>query len=155
MAMGAGRGLGAPMPDSLVTPRGVGKGLAAWQLELALRLLLRDLSDDPAVGELARHCGLSRSYFARAFMACTGLPPHRWLLRHRFGCAQELLERTNDSIAAIAASCGFADQSHLTRLFHEIVGASPAAWRRQHKGGHPAPARARGATRDQRTGGAL
>lgn len=138
------------MPDSLETPRAVGKGLAAWQLELSLRLLLRDPSDDLSVAELAARCGLSRSYFGRAFKVSTGLPPRRWLLRHRIQCAQELLERTNDTIAAIAASCGFADQSHLTRVFHEVVGASPAAWRRQRKVGgvqrlHPATDRPGGA----------
>ena len=31
---------------------------------------------------------------------------------------------------AIALACGFADQSHLTRVFTRIVGVSPGAWRR-------------------------
>jgi AraC-like DNA-binding protein len=31
----------------------------------------------------------------------------------------------------IATACGFADQSHFTRVFTGIVGASPGAWRKQ------------------------
>jgi AraC family transcriptional regulator len=30
----------------------------------------------------------------------------------------------------VALACGFADQSHLTRVFARMVGESPGAWRR-------------------------
>lgn len=112
-----------------------GGGLAPWQVELALRLLSRDFS----VEELARRCGLSRSYFARAFKARMGLPPHRWLMRLRVERAQDRLEWTSESIAEIALNCGFADQSHLTRVFHTITGTSPAAWRRRRRAGVAQP----------------
>jgi AraC family transcriptional regulator len=108
-------------------------GLAPWQRDQAVRLLLSNLSSDLPIAALARHCGLSRSYFARAFKVSTGLPPHRWLMRRRIQCAQDMLEGTSESIAEIALGCGFADQSHLTRVFHAIVGVSPAAWRRRRK----------------------
>jgi transcriptional regulator GlxA family with amidase domain len=110
-------------------------GLADWQLDLTLALVLRNLSVGISVAELACQCGLSRSHFARAFKVSTGLPPHRWLMRCRVERSQELLERSNDEIAEIAQCCGFADQSHLTRVFHTATGVSPAAWRRQRKAG--------------------
>lgn len=112
-----------------------GGGLAPWQADLASRLLLDNLCADVPVDRLARLCGLSRSYFTRAFKASMGTPPHRWLLRQRVSRAGEMLERTDERISAIALSCGFADQSHLTRVFHAIVGTSPAAWRRQRRAG--------------------
>jgi AraC family transcriptional regulator len=115
--------------------RRTGGGLAPWQGELAAQLLLRDLSADPRIADLASRCGLSRSHFAKAFKASMGLPPHRWLILRRIQRAQELMERTEDSLSAIAASCGFADQSHLTRVFHAEVGTSPAAWRRERRAG--------------------
>jgi len=110
-------------------------GLAAWQVRLAQRLLLTDLSADLPVKQVAAHCGLSRSHFEKAFKVSLGTPPHRWLVRQRVQHAKEMLERSNDSIGLIASSCGFTDQSHLTRVFHAIVGSSPAAWRRQRKAG--------------------
>jgi transcriptional regulator GlxA family with amidase domain len=131
--MGSGDRQRAPSPDSRTSTGAVGRGLAAWQLELALELLLRDLSRNFPVARLASLCGLSRSYFGRAFKLSTGLPPHRWLLHYRIECAQDLLEHSDGDIAAISLRCGFSDQSHLTRMFHEIVGSSPAAWRRRHK----------------------
>ena len=108
-------------------------GLARWQIELALRLLLSDSSSSLSIKQIAAHCGLSRSYFERAFKTSLGTPPHRWLVRQRIQRAGEKLEQTNDSVSSIALSCGFTDQSHLTRVFGAAVGSSPAAWRRQRK----------------------
>jgi AraC family transcriptional regulator len=108
-------------------------GLARWQIELALRLLSNDSSSRHPLKQVAAHCGLSRSYFEKAFKVSLGTPPHRWLVRHRILQAEEKLEHSNDSVSSIAVSCGFTDQSHLTRVFGAIVGSSPAAWRRQRK----------------------
>jgi len=118
-----------------------GGGLAPWQVDLASRRLMRDLCSDVPVEELAGLCGLSRSYFTRAFKVSMGTPPHRWLLRQRVRRAGEMLERTEESISAIALGCGFADQSHMTRVFHAITGTSPAAWRRRRKAGVVEPLR--------------
>lgn len=114
-------------------------GLAPWQIELTLRQLLHDLCVDSPVAELARRCGLSRSHFTRAFRISIGTPPHRWLVRQRLRRAGEMLERTDERISAIALNCGFADQSHLTRIFGAVMGVSPAAWRRQRRAGIALP----------------
>jgi AraC family transcriptional regulator len=107
--------------------------LARWQIELALRLLLNDSRSSHSLKQIAARCGLSRSYFEKAFKVSLGTPPHRWLVRQRIQRAGEKLEQTDDSVSSIALSCGFTDQSHLTRVFGAIVGSSPAAWRRQRK----------------------
>ena len=106
-------------------------GLARWQVDVALRLLLNDSRH--SLKQIAAHCGLSRSYFEKAFKVSLGTPPHRWLVQQRIQRAGEKLEHTNDSVSSIAVNCGFTDQSHLTRVFGAIVGSSPAAWRRQRK----------------------
>ena len=121
------------MPRDHPAPKAIAKGLAGWQRDVAVRLLREDLAGDRPVAELADRCGLSRSHYTRAFKACMGLPTHRWLIRFRIERAREMLERTGDSIAAIALACGFADQSHLTRVFRAVTGTSPAAWRRRRK----------------------
>ncbi len=107
-------------------------GLAPWQVKLSLRLLLDD-QGSRSLKSIAARCGLSRSYFEKAFKVSLGVPPHRWLVRQRIRRAGQKLEQTNDSVSSIALSCGFTDQSHLTRVFGAIVGSSPAAWRRQRK----------------------
>jgi AraC family transcriptional regulator len=95
--------------------------------------LLDDLAGDTSLSELAAFCGLSRSYFIRAFKQATGMPPHRWLLMQRVKRAKDLLRKTNMPIADVAVACGFADQSHLTRVFSKAFRISPGAWQRQWK----------------------
>lgn len=114
-------------------------GLASWQVTLAQRLLLNDLRAGQSLQQIAAHCGLSRSYFEKAFKASLGAPPHQWLVRQRVLRAARMLEQTNEGIGSIALSCGFTDQSHFTRVFRTIVGISPAAWRRQRKAGIAPP----------------
>lgn len=104
--------------------------LANWQLTRAKAMLLDDLRQNLSLSELAAQCGLSTSYLARGFKQATGLPPHRWLLAQRVKQARTLLETTSQSLAEIALECGFADQSHLTRVFSKVMGAAPGAWRR-------------------------
>jgi AraC family transcriptional regulator len=96
--------------------------------------LLDDLTSDTSLADLAALTGRSRSHFIRAFKQSTGVPPHRWLLMQRVKRAKELLRGTNTPIAEVALTCGFSDQSHLTRVFSKAFRISPGAWRRQWKG---------------------
>ena len=106
-------------------------GLAPWQVRCATDLMSERFGADVSLSEVANACRLSPSYFARAFKQSVGMPPHRWLLLQRVLRAKSLLRDPNQPIADIAAACGFADQSHLTRAFTRAVGASPGAWRKQ------------------------
>jgi AraC-like DNA-binding protein len=116
---------GLKLPDKF--SRG---GLTPTQKRLVEELLLDDLKGDFTIAGLASDCGLSPRHFARAFKATHGTPPHRWLIKQRVEHAKALLEGTPNSIGDIALACGFADQSHLTRVFRGWVGTTPAAWRK-------------------------
>lgn len=113
---------GARMPRS---------GLAPWQVRRACERLDADLGGTSTLQQIAAEFGLSVSHFSRAFRISTGLPPHRWLLRQRVEVAKQLMTARDLSLSEIAISAGFANQSHLTRVFSAQVGASPAAWRRE------------------------
>ena len=108
-------------------------GLAPWQERLVRELLLDDLQCDTGMSELAEACQVSERHFRRAFRQTHGAPPHRWLLQQKVERAKHLLERTGNPISDVAQECGFADQSHLSRVFKARVGTSPAAWRRQRR----------------------
>ncbi|WER47521.1 AraC family transcriptional regulator [Cupriavidus sp. WKF15] len=82
-----------------------------------------------SVADVADACQLSRSHFSRAFRQSTGKTPHEWLLERRLEQALALLRTTELPIAGIAVSCGFADQSHLTRSLSKKFGVTPGAWR--------------------------
>ena len=106
-------------------------GLAPWQEQRVKEMLLDDLQTSVHLEDLASVCRMSARHFSRAFKSTTGLPPHRWLLRQRVERAKALLKFTKRSLSEIALVCGFADQSHLTRVFHASTGCSPGAWRRK------------------------
>jgi AraC family transcriptional regulator len=108
-------------------------GLAAWQLQRARDFINVNLERDPSIAEVAHECGLSSSYFARAFKLSTGVPPYKWLTKTRVERAKELLKDPRCKLADIAQLCGFVDQSHFTRVFSRSEGYSPGRWRRLHR----------------------
>ncbi|EHK54085.1 putative transcriptional regulator [Mesorhizobium alhagi CCNWXJ12-2] len=113
-----------------VVARPMRGGLARWQERRAKDMLLANLDGEIGLDELARACGLSRSHFARAFKTAVGMPPLQWLLVQRVQRAKDLLLNSALSIDQIAHHCGFADQSHFTRVFVRVVNATPGVWRR-------------------------
>lgn len=108
-------------------------GLAPWQLRRAKDMLETDLAEKPSLGRVAMACRLSLSHFTRAFKASTGLPPHQWIMTARVETARRLLANSTMSLVDVADECGFADQSHLSRVFGRMTGTSPGAWRREHQ----------------------
>jgi AraC family transcriptional regulator len=104
--------------------------LAPWQLQRARDFLNANLGGDPSISQVAGVCGLSSSYFVRAFRQATGVPPHRWLTKQRVAHAKELLQDPGRELSDIAQLCGFVDQSHFTRVFSRSEGYSPGRWRR-------------------------
>jgi AraC family transcriptional regulator len=109
-------------------------GLAPWQAKRACERLESDLSGKLTLQEIAAELDLSVSHFARAFRTSIGLPPHQWLLRQRVSAAKQLMTVHGLSLAEVAISAGFANQSHFTRVFSSLVGVSPGVWRREAQG---------------------
>ena len=105
-------------------------GLAPWQERRAKEMLSGHLDGELSLIALATECGLSVRHFARAFRQSTGTAPHRWLLEQRIDRARDLLRNSSLSLADVALACGFADQSHFTRVFTRSVNMSPGMWRR-------------------------
>jgi AraC family transcriptional regulator len=105
-------------------------GLAPWQERRSKEMLAGDLTGATPLHEIAGACGLSVSHFSRAFHKSTGLAPHAWLLHARVESAMAMLRSGDASLSTIARASGFADQSHLARVFTHQVGLSPGTWRK-------------------------
>ena len=93
-------------------------------VEQARDRLADDLLRTPTLAELAALSGLSRYQLLRRFEASYGLPPHAWLRQRRAERARGLILR-GTSLAHASASSGFADQSHMTRVFVRLYGYTP------------------------------
>jgi AraC family transcriptional regulator len=106
-------------------------GLAPWQRRRVVELLREHLDGEIKLATLADECRLSVSHFARSFRRSFGTSAHHYLILKRVEMARALLSETNMSLVEVAAQTGFSDQAALTRAFANVVGATPAKWRRE------------------------
>jgi len=98
-------------------------------LRVALELLHARGRDGVRLGDLAADLGKDPAYLARTFrrrMGCTMSEYRRHLwVRH----AAHLLASTDTPLGEVALASGFADQSHLCRVFKAQLGLTPQAYR--------------------------
>lgn len=89
------------------------------------------IDDDPtgrhSLAELATLAGLSRFQTLRAFARLTGLTPHAYITQRRLDATRRLI-RAGVPPAFAAAEAGFADQSHMHRIFVARHGYTPGAY---------------------------
>lgn len=102
-------------------PSWVGKVEKILQDESSEKLSLVKLSQQLAVHPVH----VSRS-FAKYFHCTLG----EYVRRVRIERSLALMPRKTISLTEIAATCGFADQSHFTRSFKGIMGVSPSSYRK-------------------------
>ncbi|ACP27417.1 transcriptional regulator, AraC family [Sinorhizobium fredii NGR234] len=91
------------------------------------------IDDDPlkplTLADLAQASGLSRFQVVRGFARATGLTPHAYLMQRRIDIVRRLIGE-GMPLAEAAIAGGFADQSHMTRVFVRKYGFSPGAYAR-------------------------
>lgn len=77
--------------------------------------------------ELAALAGLSRYQTLRGFARLTGLTPHAYVMQRRLDAARRHI-RHGAALADAAAAAGFADQSHMHRIFVTHHGFTPGIY---------------------------
>lgn len=78
---------------------------------------------------LATRAGISPWHLVRSFQNCYGMTPHAFQLCLKTNAARRLMRQgMGPCDAALAA--GFADQSHLTRMFRRYVSLTPGVYQR-------------------------
>ena len=102
------------------------KGILGKDVFRRLREYILSHLDEPIeVAALAGLAGRSPFHFTRVFTQSVGMSPHRYVVRLRLQRATELMLERRSGLAEIAASTGFADQSHLSRWVRRVHGVSP------------------------------
>ncbi|MDN3543109.1 helix-turn-helix domain-containing protein [Kinneretia asaccharophila] len=92
------------------------------------------LHEPHTLDTLAAAACMSRRHFTRLFRTITGTTVHQWLLTERLQRAQNLLERTDQSIEAVAGLAGFGSAESLRLHFRRNFKTSPQQWRRAFQG---------------------
>jgi AraC family transcriptional regulator len=106
-------------------------GLAAWQILRVRAYIDSNLHRTIHIRDLSAVARRSPAHFARKFKLAIGESPHAYVVRSRLERACHLMMTSAASLSEIALSVGFSDQAHLSRLFRQAFGQSPAKWRRE------------------------
>jgi AraC family transcriptional regulator len=105
--------------------------LAAWQVRRLRAYIDSHLSETIHVKDLSGVARRSTAHFCRAFKRTFGETPHAYLTGRRLSRAKALMLEGDEPLSIIALLCGFTDQAHLSKLFRQHTGETPAAWRRR------------------------
>jgi AraC family transcriptional regulator len=100
-------------------------GLSSQQRERADAYMRAHIMRNITLAELAAAVNLSPSHFARRFKLSTGRAPHQYLVQLRVALARDLILGGGHALAMVAQQVGFADHSHMTRHFRDVLGITP------------------------------
>jgi two-component system response regulator YesN len=105
------------------------------RVRAALDFMAAHLHETLSLADVGRAVGLSGYRLAHLVKEHTGRTAMQHLRRLRIERGRRLLEETDTDVADLAASLGFADQSHFIRQFRQFAGVTPARYRRARRGG--------------------
>ena len=98
-----------------------------------IRYMNRHYAEQVELKKLAKIAKMSERSFFRHFHVCAGCSPIEYLLKIRLQHAGDLLINGNDSVAEIAAQCGFYDSNYFCKQFRRAFAVSPRSFRQQHR----------------------
>ncbi len=134
-----GESLGTALAARLVQNYAVSKpslefkayGLPQSPLERVIDYMKANLTQDLSILDLATLTSMSESHFSRSFKQSVGITPYQYLMQQRVERAKQLLKQQTISISDIALDCGFANQTHLTKVFRQMTGMTPKAYQKR------------------------
>ena len=101
------------------------------RLQAAAEYIHANYQKSFTVETLAAHCHMSESYFFALFRKTYGSSPIVYKNRIAIGHAQQMLEdRLDLSVEEISDLTGFSSSSYFRRVFREVTGTSPRAYRK-------------------------
>ncbi|MEO0509128.1 MAG: helix-turn-helix domain-containing protein [Verrucomicrobiota bacterium] len=96
----------------------------------ALRVFREDPASVDSIERFASELGASRSHFDREFTRQVGQPPRKFLIHCKIIEARRYLESSHLRVGEIAESLGYKDIYFFSRQFKQLVGVSPAKYRK-------------------------
>ena len=104
-------------------------GIAPPWFERVKERLREGFREPLRIRDLAREAGVHPVHLARVFRRIEKRTPGEYQQQLQVRAACGMMRDREWPLAAIAAECGFADQSHFTRVFSRMAGTTPAQFR--------------------------
>lgn len=104
-------------------------GRGRW-LQKAIDYLRANFKESPTLQEVAEAAGVHPVHLAHEFRRKQGLTVGGYIRKLRVDLACEELVSSNQPIVDIALKAGFADHSHMTRVFRRETGLTPTEFRK-------------------------
>jgi AraC family transcriptional regulator len=105
-------------------------GLSHSALIQAIDYIHDNLGEKLSVEAIASHLNLSVYYFCTLFTQSMGISPYQYVLQQRVERVKYLLKTSPLSLSEIAVSCGFNDQTQMSKHFRKLTGMTPKAYRK-------------------------
>ncbi len=86
-----------------------------------------------SLDDLAHHIGFSKPYLVHTFKKATGYTVWGYLNKTRCKNAGTMLVKSDRPVGEIASLCGFESHAYFGKIFKEITGLSPLAYRKSHQ----------------------
>jgi len=84
------------------------------------------------LSDIAQSASVSERECTRCFRSCMNRSPVEYLNLFRIRTAAAMLLKTDDCVMRISESCGFSSDSYFGKLFHDIMGCTPKAYRSRY-----------------------
>lgn len=105
------------------------KGLSPTAQQ-AVSYIRAHCTESIGLGHVARHVGLTSTYFSTLFKKELGVGFSDYLLTERLNRICDQLMNSQETISAISKRNGFPDYQHFCKTFKKRIGVTPAAYRR-------------------------
>ncbi len=106
-------------------------------VEPALLYIAEQYHNEIKIGQLARSCAMSESYFRKMFVQHMGVSPVEYLNRYRIERAVHMIKTQRErNVSHIAEACGFASIATFNRNFIRYTGHKPTDFKRLNTESH-------------------
>lgn len=104
-------------------------GIPSARLKRVSEYIEAHLEEDITLSALAKIAGMGPHYFCELFKQSMQLSPHQYVVRRRIERAKGFLQDSHLRVIDAGVAVGFKNQSHFTKVFKRIVGATPSQFR--------------------------
>ena len=134
-----GQAIPAAGREIRVPPKGVARRMSSDvlavnepQLADAIRFIRHHACDPCSVKDVLRQVPVGRRWLERHFLEKVGRTPHDEIIRVRVENAMRLLRHPEENLEHVSDICGFSAVPNMVRTFRQVLGFTPAAYRREH-----------------------